>query len=123
LALSDDCSEQFPSRTFDLNVPVEFHRQSFQINETLERLQSIENNFDVQEDSIELEKKLKKKLDEGNRIYHMTPLNEFYTSLKTDPANGLTNEVIISKNFEKRSSIQIYCPAILFFSPLMQYIC
>lgn len=98
-------------------MPVEFHRQSFQINETLERLQSIENNFDVQEDSIELEKKLKKKLDEGNRIYHMTPLNEFYTSLKTDPANGLTNEVIISKNFEKRSSIQIYCPAILCFSP------
>ena len=81
----------------DLNVPVEFHRQSFQINETIERLQ----NIDIQEDSFELETKLKKKLDEGNRIYHLTPLHEFYASLNTDPQRGLTSEVIISRKVNK----------------------
>lgn len=76
---------------FDLNVPVEFHRHSFQINETIERLQ----NVDTQEDSIELEKKLKKKLDEGNRNYHLLALDDFYYGLKTDPHNGLSFAVSI----------------------------
>jgi sodium/potassium-transporting ATPase subunit alpha len=74
----------------DLQIPVEFHQHSFDINESLEKIKKMPENGEWSAK----QQRLRSKLENENRGYHVSSLVDFVASYKTDLASGLTEEIV-----------------------------